>query len=374
MTLEKIKKEFVKHMEETRRGDPYPRNFMGCLISIIIEPEPTSQERLMELTGYSQATISLTLQKIQLLMPVKTIKKRGDRKKYFTYDGSPESFILDLWQKRLYVQGIDINQIDTMIEEVKEKASNNSAITRFFNYLRSMKLFLTLIHTLRAKSIEQYEHVLKGASIEDVDFHENNNLEKSVIEDFLQELRTTAVKPDLDEAPKTDYLLLKNLYFTGIKANLNPLYSQTIANQMMVLHDVFLEGQTTQGLIEKSTLLPRSTISELLSQFESLGVIRVSMKEGTRIKLYRPAISFTDFMFSQSDRLVRDTITGIAQLIKFVSSARKIRSTAKETEKFLDVLSSFEKAYTFTLEVAKRFKATMVAKLKDEYDRGFVFI
>ena len=374
MTLEKIKKEFVKHMEETRRGDPYPRNFMGCLISILIEHEPISQERIMELTGYSQATISLTLQKIQLLMPVKTVMKRGDRKRYYTYDGSPGSFILDLWEKRLEVQGFDIIQIEASIERVKEQTSKSKAVRRFIDYLFNMQLYLTLIHSLRSSSIEQFRKRLKTDSTNGGEVHGNTILKQSEIEIFLEEIRTNTPTSHSEVEVDSEYLLLKNEYFSGMKANLNPLYSQTIANQMMVLHDVFLERSTTQEMIEKSTLLPRSTISELLSQLVKLGVIKVTKKDGTRIKLYQPAISFTDYMLSYSERLGYQMVTAKAKLSKFISATRKISPKSQEVKKFHDVLEIFLKAYSFTEDFTKGFKAKTVTRLKQSYDNGFVFI
>lgn len=376
MNLEKLKREFVKYMEAVRAGDPYPRNFIGCLMSILIEPEATSQDRIMELTGYSQATVSLTLQKVQLLMPLRTVKKRGDRKRYYTYDGSPEAFILDLWQKRLEVQGIDISQIEMMIQQTKEsgKTDEDPAIRRFLEYLSNMQLYLNLIHTLRASSIKLYEVMLETGSAKDLEFQEADTLEEPLIDEFLQELRSSQMNTELDEEPSREYLILKNDYFSGMKANLNPLYSQTIANQMMVLHDVFLEDLTTQEMIEKSTLLPRSTISELLTQFVMLGVIEVTKKEGSRIKQYRPVISFTDLMLSYSERLLKQAIAGKSQLSEYISATRKIRPVSKESKKFLDVLNSFVKAYTFTHRFTTSFKAKMVTKLKEEYERGFVFI
>jgi DNA-binding transcriptional regulator GbsR (MarR family) len=376
MKLEKLKREFTKYMEAVRAGDPYPRNFIGCLMSILIEPDATSQERIMELTGYSQATVSLTLQKVQLLMPVRTVKKRGDRKRYYTYDGSPADFILGLWQKRLEVQGIDIDQIEMMIQRVKDsgKTQESSAIKRFFDYLNNMQLYLNLIHSLRASSIKLYEGAVETGCIEELDYQERDTLEDPLIEEFLQDLRSKPIISELEEEPLREYLVLKNDYFSGMKANLNPLYSQTIANQMMVLHDVFLENLTTQEMIEKSTLLPRSTISELLTQFVKLGVIEVTKKEGSRIKHYRPIISFTDLMLSYSERLLKQVIAGKSQLSEYISATRKIRPTSKESKKFLDVLNSFVKAYTFTHRFTMSFKAKMVTRLKEEYDRGFVFI
>ncbi|MHA2323267.1 MAG: hypothetical protein ACXACG_16675 [Candidatus Thorarchaeota archaeon] len=374
MTLDKIKRAFVKYMEEVRAGDPYPSKFIGCLMSILVEPEATSQDRIMKLTGYSQATVSLTLQKVQLIMPVKTVKKRGDRRLYYTYNGSPASFILDLWQKRLEVQGIDIAQIDMMIQKANEKPIESESVQRFLDYLKNMRLYLNLIQELRASSIKIYEGLMKTGSFEDVDLQDDDTLEESLVEDFLQELRTTTMNPQLDEEPPKVYLRLKNDYYTGMKTNLNPLYSQTVANQMMVLHDVFIEGKTTQEMIENSTLLPRSTISELLSHFVKLGVIKITKEEGSRIKLYQPAISFTDLMLSYSQRLMNQASAGTAQLSEYLAATRKIRPMSMEEKKFLDVLKSFLKAYSFTHGFTVSFKAKIVTKLKKECNQGFVFI
>ncbi|MFW9845329.1 MAG: hypothetical protein ACFFD6_01165 [Candidatus Thorarchaeota archaeon] len=374
MTLDKTKRAFVKYMEEVRAGDPYPSKFIGCLMSILIEPEATSQNRIMVLTGYSQATVSLTLQKVQLMLPVRTIKKRGDRKLYYTYDGSPAAFILDLWQKRLEVQGIDITQIELMIQRVDEVSVESESVQRFLDYLINMRLYLNVIHELRASSIALYEDLMNTGSFDDLDFNDDDALEESLVEDFLQELRAITMNSELDEEPPNSYLRLKIEYYTGMKTNLNPLYSQAIANQMMVLHDVFIEGKTTQEVVENSTLLPRSTISELLSQFVKLGVIKVSKGEGSRIKVYQPAISFTDLMLSYSERLSNQAIAGISQLSQYITETRKMLPTSKDARKFLDVLNSLLKAYTFTHRFTQSFKAKMVTRLKAEYDRGFVFI
>jgi hypothetical protein len=127
-------------------------------------------------------------------------------------------------------------------------------------------------------------------------------------------------------------------------------------------------------MIEQSTLLPRSTISELLTQFVELGVIKVTQKEGSRIKQYQPAISFADLMLSYGGRLLDQAVAGKAQLSKYISATRKIRPRSKEVRRFLDVLNSLVKAYEFTHRFTKGFKAKMATRLKAEYDRGFVFI
>ena len=377
MTLDKIKQEFIRYMEEVRSGEPYAKNFMGGLVSIIVEPEPISQERIMELTGNSQGTVSLTLQKLQLLMPIRTTRKIGDRKHYYIYNGSPERFILDLWQKRIEAQILDMKQLEAMIEKMKDKADRNAAFERFFNYLKNLNLYHKLVHELRSKGISKFEQSIDSGSLESLSLKDSGALEKGRLAEFLGHLRITSMK-DIESPPKdkslNEYTRTKNDYYSGIKTNLNPLYSQMVANQMMVIHEVFVEGTVTQEQIEKSTLLPRSTISEILSQSVKIGIVRVSKKGSSRIKLYQPAISFSDLMLSNYDQVARHISQVMPRLTEFIELTKKMRPKSVETKWFLKILIGFEKAYSFTRDFSNSMKVEMVIRMKEEYDRGFVFI
>ena len=378
MPLDKIKREFITFMEEVRSGEPYAKNFMGCLISTIIEPEPISQERMMELTGYSQATVSLTLQKLQFLMPIRTIRKIGDRKRYYTYDGPPERFVLDLWKTRVDAQIIDIKQIESVTEGMNKKPIRDSAFQRFMVYLKNMHLYLKLVYDLRNKGIAEFAHVLETGSYESLGLQSTKSLEKGILAEFLEKIRLVSLEYDsnrtLTSKIDKDYLLSKNEYYSKLKTNLNPLYSQTVANQMIVIHDVFVEGCTTQDELEKSTLLPRSTISEVLTQAVKIGIVGVTKKPGSRIKMYQPTISFTDLMLGNYDQVARHVSIVMPRLSEYILMVKRTRSKSKETKKFLEVLKSLEKAYAFTRDFSNSTKVEMVIRLKEEYDRGFVFI
>ncbi|MHA2058617.1 MAG: hypothetical protein ACXACG_12415 [Candidatus Thorarchaeota archaeon] len=377
MTLDKIKREFIRYMEEVRSGEPYTKNFIGCLFSIIIEPEPINQERIMELTRYSQASASLTLQKLQFLMPIRTIRKIGDRKHYYSYDGSPERFVLDLWQSRLEAQAIDIKQIESMIEKMRELTDRNTALNRFVDYLKNLQLYLTLVHELRIKGTTEFERVLDSRSFEDVSLQDVKTLEKGKLADFLEQLRKTSLENNviqLEPKIQNEYILAKNDFYSSLKTNLNPLYSQTVANQMIVVHDVFLEGSVTQEQIEKSTLLPRSTISDVLARSVKIGIVKVTRKEGSRVKLYQPTISFMDLVLSNYDQVARHISVVMPRLSEFILAVKKTRSKSKTTKQFLEILNSLKAAYSFTWDYSNSLKVEMISRLKEEYDRGFVFI
>jgi DNA-binding transcriptional regulator GbsR (MarR family) len=377
MKLEKIKREFIRYMEEVHGGDPYPRNFYGCLLSIINEPEPVSQERIIELTGYSQATVSLTIQKIQLLMPVRKIRKPGDRKLYYQYD-DPNRFILDITQRRVDIQDLDTKSVEPILEIVDGKVRQDSVYKRFQLYLRNLLLYLNLIHKLRTESAAKFENALKKGSLDGINLQDLSILESGKLADFIVQLREASkqngtVSPNEDPRPQ-EYLSLKHEYFSQIKSNLNPLYSQTLANNFIIIHDIIIEGCTTQEKIERSTLLPRSTISEVLTNVVDRGVLKVTKQKGSRIKYYELAIPFSDLMLSYFDRAANYILTVRNRLSEFAEEVRKLRSESIESKKFLGFLENLERAYSFSFAFSLNMKVNIIKRLKDEYDSGFVFI
>ena len=377
MSLEKIKRKFIEYMELVHGAHQYPKNFFGCLLSIIIESEPVSQERIMELTGFSQATVSLAIQKIQLLMPIRALKKVGDRKLYYMYEGPHEGFLLDLLQRRVDVQDIDIHLIETTLSKQRERSTGTSSDKRFLAYLTNMRLYQNLIHELRRSGVEPFRLFLKTKSFEGLKLLNSQVLKKGKFADFLSQLKTISLINGSSflstEGELIDYSPLKIEYFTGIKASFNPLYSQTLANNLIVMHSVLIEGCTNQERIEKSTLLPRSTISEILAQLVKRGIVRVTRKEGSRIKLYHPTVSLSELMLSSIDRVVKYESAVMKRLSEFISITRKVSPTSKQTKQFLAFLRNLKKAYSYAEKFSKNMKVELVIKLKEEFDRGFVF-
>ena len=374
MNLEKVKRSFISYMEEVHGGNPYPRNLFGCLISVLTEREPVSQERIVELTGYSQATVSLTMQKIQLLLPVRTVKKKGDRKHYYLYDDAPTSFVLDLLQRRVDVHDVDPKLIESVLERTKAVPDKDSSLSKFETYLENMKLYLTLIHQNRAASVEPFKQALAAGSVEGLNLQNASVLNEGELADFIATLREVTSIPEqeaLVETSSRDLLFLKNEYFTGIKTNLNPLFSQAIANQLVVVHSILVDGCTTQDRIEKTTLLPRSTISEVLGNAVKRGIIRVS---GSRPKLYYPVVSFSDLMLASFDRVAAYISSVMTRLSEFVTATGKIRTKSKEATGFLDFLKGLCKAYSLALAFSLNMKVQTVRQLKQEYNREFVFM
>ena len=376
MNLEKIKRDFIQFMEEAHGGNPYPRNFYGCLLSIIIEPEPVSQARIMELTGFSQATVSLTIQKIQLLFPIRTIKRVGERKRYYVYD-DPNRFVLDLTLKRTEVQDLDTRFIHPILKQAEIELKKNPASRRFVDYLNNLLLYLDLIHKIRLKNAEIFEQAISDGSLDTTGLLSKSMLKQKPFSDFLTQLKQASNEYDKlsheEERASDEIQTLKNEYLIGIKSNFNPLYSQALANQFMLVHCVIMEGRVTQQQIVDLTNLPRSTVSELLSETEQRGLIKVTKKSGSRVKYYEPRILLTDLMLGYFDRVANYIDMTRKRLSEFARMTRKVGSSEK-SKKLLDFLKSLENVYKMALALSHDMKVKMVKQLKDEYENGFVFV
>ncbi len=376
MKLEDVKRDFIGYMEEIHGGNPYPRNFLGCIMAISSEDEPVSQDRIMDLTGYSQATVSITLQKIQLLLSVRQIKKKADRKNYYVYDDAANSFVLDLLQRRVDVQDVDIGLVDSVLEKISNWPEEDRAVKSFRIDLENMRLYLSLIHEIRSESVKPFKLALAAGTTEYLNLQKADELADGALSEFLLNLKKASSNTEtalnaIKDKTSSHLLLLKNEYFTGIKTYLNPLFSQAIANQLAVVHCVLVERNITQNRIEQVTQLPRSTISEVLSIAVRRGIVGAS---GSRPKYYRPSASFSDLMLASFDRVANYIVQVIKRLGEFKTLTRRVRPKSKDAAHFLKFLSELEIAYSLAHSFSINMKVKTVGRLKEKFEAGFVFI
>lgn len=62
------------------------------------------------------------------------------------------------------------------------------------------------------------------------------------------------------------------------------------------------------------------------------------------------------------------------QLVQYAKRVQEIQNELNHKIPFLDTLANLEEAYVFNQDFSVGMKVEMVNKLKEEYDRGFVFI
>ena len=290
LTPDDARREFIAFMEQQHGQYAYPRNFFGVLTSLLLEANGITQDRIMELTGYSRAGVSAALQKIQFLMPIIMTKKAGDRRNYYEYDGSLVGFLVDLMAKRTDTP--DINP--SLLEEVRLKSATlidkHPAFIGLCQHTGELRRAVVFMSELRARAEFPLILALKKGTVEDIQFPDVGDLWASMPSWDCKPLGAKTTGND------EDYQAVKRQFFDAMRRSLNPLFSQSAANTLIVVHDVMIEGDTTQERIERSTRLPRSTISEILKSAVSRGLIRVETQPGTRVKRYSSEVSVSELV------------------------------------------------------------------------------
>jgi DNA-binding transcriptional regulator GbsR (MarR family) len=372
MTVDDLKKELVEYMEKVH-GSRYHRNFFGCLTALLVEDGPTTQERIMELTRYSRASVSLALQKIQLILPVRVLKIMGDRKHYYEYQGGPEQFLVDILNRRTDIPDIDLEMIHTIQKKVEMKMQEHVSYSRLWDYLNKLGLYLKVMHSIRKKSLEKFRMVLQSGAVDELDLPEASALNSGEIADFLNTLMTSETPSKIEYEPMRgklplSYVELKREYFRGIKTGLNPLYAQSVANLLIIVHDVIIEGATTQEAIQESTQLPRSTISDVLSLAVDEGIIEVKKSTGSRTKVYRPAVSLIELVLSYYDRAFAYASHVRKKIVDVLDRMHNATPEDSGLTGFLEKLNALERAYRITEEFTIRGKAEFIKELMSEYE------
>ncbi|MBU7001128.1 MAG: hypothetical protein HXS51_10215 [Theionarchaea archaeon] len=367
MAVDDLKRELIEYMEKAHRKR-YHRGYFGCLTALLVESEPVTQKRIMELTKYSRASVSLALQKLQLTLPVRTLKIMGDRKQYYTYQGGPEQFLVDILERRTDMPDIDLEMIGTIQKKAEIKEKEHPSYCRLLNYLKELRLYLELMHSIRKDSLRKFRTILRSGSFEDLDFPDSSDFNSSKITGFLHRVMTSEGLSETEHEPIKDkpplhYMELKREYFRGIKTGLNPLYAQSIADLLVVVHDVIIEKATTQDEIQEATQLPRSTISQVLSLAVDEETIEIEKLPGSRTRIYRPAISLMELFLNYYDRAFAYASTIRRKVEDLADRVQNSNSETSESMEFLQTLCVLERAYASTQEFTIRAKTRFVKEL-----------
>ncbi|MBU7038009.1 MAG: hypothetical protein HXS52_08755 [Theionarchaea archaeon] len=372
MTGDDFKRELVQYMEKAH-GRRYHHNFFGCLTALLVEDGPTTQERIMELTRYSRASVSLALQKIQLTLPVRTLKIMGDRKHYYTYEKDPEQFLVDILSRRTDIPDINPEMIRTIQKKAEKKVLKHVSYRRLLQYLEELQLYLKIMHSVRKSNLITFKKVLQSGSFAGLNIPEVTALNSNEVIGFLRRLKGSEDLSGTEDRstegkPPLHYIELKREYFRGIKTGLNPLYAQSAADLLIVVHDVIIEKTTTQKALQESTQLPQSTISDMLSVAVEEGFIVVEKVSGSRTKMYRPAVSLAELILNYYDRGFAYASTTRSKIEDLLHRMQDRTPEDTESAGFSEILNVLERAYLITEEFTMRAKAEFIRELMNELD------
>ena len=112
----------------------------------------------------------------------------------------------------------------------------------------------------------------------------------------------------------------------------------------------------------------------MLSRAVNSGLFEIKKKQGSKIKIYQPLLSFTDLLLGSFNQLDVHISEVKPQLSKFTKKVNKIPNSMNDKAPFLTTLRSFEEAYSFTSDFSRFMKRKLVTELKEKIDSGHPFI
>jgi DNA-binding transcriptional regulator GbsR (MarR family) len=294
MSLEEIKKQFITFMEEMYDRLLYPKRFFGCLMAVLVEQKPLTQNRIKELTGYSRTTISQTLDLIHANVPLTQFKKPGERKKYYSLDMSVKEFMPLFFKTIIESYQNKVNFILPIIKDIKPYAKEHPRFYNFKEFLDKFYESSNLYYKIFSKTMENLENMIKTGTIKTSslpDFNLFTSIENLKRIEFLlspPELEKNSLEPSsMDEVLSKRYIRFKKRFYNEFRKNLTLANSQEEIARTIIGTELLLEKRPlTQEEIELVTNLPRSTISTSLNQLLDWNMVRMIKKAGDRKNYY----------------------------------------------------------------------------------------
>lgn len=373
MKLEQAKKKFIRLMDDIHSNIMYPKFYFGCLMAIVSENEPVTQDRIMELTGYSRGYVSLTLKQLQMNLPIRTIKKPGNRMKFFTYGGRPVSYLLDLLSTRIMRPDFNPSPLSGIAVDLERLKKRDDNAKRFSDFVRNL-----IAHDEIQREVREVALSELGKAF-DVGSFPTKVLSYKLpirVESYFSPNDTKKPDSSRNDNPhgnhSVEYLQLKDEYFQSLRETFNPHLRASVNNYSLVLHEVLIEECSTQDSIEVSTKLPQSTISEFLNQLIGQGYITKKRVRGQRKVYYYPTASLTSlilFRFDRTDMYTSNVLTILEDVLRLVN-----KSNEERVQEFYSILEGIRKGYLLLQQYSDRMRNIAKEKIFDRHQEGFTFI
>ncbi|NHJ01769.1 MAG: hypothetical protein EAX86_06470 [Candidatus Heimdallarchaeota archaeon] len=294
MKPDPIKKNFIKLMDEIHTGLLFPKNYFGCMMAVFIEQEPTTQDRIKELTGYSKTTISQMLKLIQVNFPLKQIKKIGTRKKFYKIDISTEDFMIVFLTMIIDTYKDKIDFLIPLIKEIDPYTHNHPRFNNLKQFLEAYYRFSTLFINLLVDTADEFGDMIKTGKIKSTDLSNIDILNSQEALNYIQNLLNPPIPPQhFSERPIMDkklaelYSQFKNKFFQKFRENLTIARSQTEVARVIIGTEMLLEKRPiSQEEIRKATNFQRSTISNALKILLERKMILLIKQPHIRKKYY----------------------------------------------------------------------------------------
>jgi DNA-binding transcriptional regulator GbsR (MarR family) len=291
ISLEIIKKTFIKFMEEIQSRLFFPKNFFACTMAVVAEHDLITQDRIMELTGCSRSTVSQMLRQIQMAIPdFREVKLQEERKKFIEYRGSTKELMVNLLKRHQATFRSKTDFIPSLMKEVSQYSKDHKMFEHFEHFLDRFHKTSVILNQVIDDSQGLLENLFYQGSNKDLQ-KEVELLSSPEMVEFLKKIMLPVKSPrdyPIMEPHLKDMYDLYKRKFSFHLGDIILVKSRAEITTAIIFLDLLIESRPiSQEEIQESTKFQRSVISDSMRYYVDQGIVEICKKEGVRKKYYR---------------------------------------------------------------------------------------
>jgi DNA-binding transcriptional regulator GbsR (MarR family) len=344
-SLLQLKIDYLAFMEQVHGALGFEPNLIAVLFSLLLEGDYITQDRIIELTGFSRSTVSETLKKLAdpfSSFPVLATRRPGDRRKFYYCPLGIDEYVMTFFTSATAASDFSeeiLHEMKARLDALGSETPDVLHVRKFFTYLLGV---LILIQDLLDYTRIHMERFSK---------------DPAYVPKFTEEA-FAATKREHPEPPARRFKLRKNDTLLEIKRE---YIRETLEHASPVgrrreigaisLALILSADPVTQEEIMEVTGYGRSTVSENLAKIEELNVLRVVKKPGDRKKYYRSLLKLEGYG-TQKFQIQRHGYGQIGRMIeeRFLPELGRIPGSPPGKERMERFLKENVRAYNFILE------------------------
>jgi len=343
-SLLQLKIDYLAFMEQVHGSLGFEPNLIAVLFSLLLEGDYITQDRVMELTGFSRTGVSETLKKLtdpSSSFPVLETRRPGDRRKYYYCPLGVNDYVTTFFTSATAASDFSeelLHEMLARLDSLGSEAPEALHLRRFFTYLLDTMAWIqdllehSRVHLERFSKDPDY---IPRFSAEDFTAIERDHPRPSV----------RAFKPR-----KRDSLMeIKREYIRETLEHAAPIgRRREIAAVSLAL--LLSPVPVTQEEIMEVTGYGRSTVSENLTKIEEMNALSVVKRPGDRKKYYRSIVKLEGYG-TQKFQVQRHGYGQIGRMIegRFLPELRRISGSPPGKERMERFLEENVRAYNFIL-------------------------
>ena len=347
--IDEQKTEFIQVMGELNKKFAISPVFFSVLLSLVLEHEGASQERIMELSGYSRGKISETLQDLLRFYPIKKVKLEGIRTKVYKLDVEPEMLMIALYESLSDTLSEKILEFEKLMKKIEIHKESHERFTH--------------LHHLLSEYTEYLGRSLENAKKSRIKFHEYYAQHGiSIVDEMsIPEISVPRVKKSIDKSPfnrnlhksmtpsiyTKEYLPLKEEFFKLVLAttgSIMPL-KKMVARGRIMMELAIEEQYLSKKDIERATGYKSTIIQQVLNEVVDLQAASVKKFDNDKKKYY---IANNRLLTSSFRKY--EGVKGLVQVMISTINTYKDKTNNKEFESILQRMEDGYKLYSLYLK------------------------